>query len=319
MRQSHFLAILPMLAFLFLAMLMACGYAQGDQHPWQASADQAAGKKATASQVVIKDAGQDGEPYFDLAGELSAISWLNDEERIDLQCLRQSYPAINGLVRGNDSCLYLVLADGRRLVYRRQGSCRAMILEADIATSMAQPYPLETLRPETPAGVAPGRQRSRELLTAIYGQPDRIGRSLHPVSLLGRRIFLTGPAAAAFVPVAQKLQAMLQSRPELARWLRSDGGYIYRKIAGEDRISPHSYGIALDLSAHLTAYWRWSRQRPHPQQASYPTEIVSAFEDAGFIWGGKWHEYDIMHFEYRPEIICKSRIQTSRKASQNQE
>ena len=35
---------------------------------------------------------------------------------------------------------------------------------------------------------------------------------------------------------------------------------------------------------------------------------MAAFENEGFIWGGKWHEYDLMHFEYRPEIICKARV-----------
>jgi hypothetical protein len=31
------------------------------------------------------------------------------------------------------------------------------------------------------------------------------------------------------------------------------------------------------------------------------------FEKHGFIWGGKWGHFDIMHYEYRPEIILKSR------------
>ena len=25
------------------------------------------------------------------------------------------------------------------------------------------------------------------------------------------------------------------------------------------------------------------------------------------IWGGKWHRFDIMHFEYRPEIILQAK------------
>lgn len=31
-------------------------------------------------------------------------------------------------------------------------------------------------------------------------------------------------------------------------------------------------------------------------------EVVSIFEENGFIWGGKWFHYDTMHFEYRPEF-----------------
>ncbi len=34
-----------------------------------------------------------------------------------------------------------------------------------------------------------------------------------------------------------------------------------------------------------------------------PMEIVRIFEKHGFIWGGKWHHYDTMHFEYRPELL----------------
>ena len=43
-------------------------------------------------------------------------------------------------------------------------------------------------------------------------------------------------------------------------------------------------------------------------QTAYPREIVAAFEAQGFIWGGKWYHYDIMHFEYRPELLAKARL-----------
>jgi hypothetical protein len=31
-------------------------------------------------------------------------------------------------------------------------------------------------------------------------------------------------------------------------------------------------------------------------------------ERFGFIWGGKWHHFDGMHFEYRPELILYARL-----------
>jgi len=34
---------------------------------------------------------------------------------------------------------------------------------------------------------------------------------------------------------------------------------------------------------------------------------VEIFENNNFIWGGKWSHFDILHFEYRPEIILKAR------------
>lgn len=40
---------------------------------------------------------------------------------------------------------------------------------------------------------------------------------------------------------------------------------------------------------------------------TYPSEISEVFEKHNFIWGGKWGHFDIMHYEYRPEIILKAR------------
>lgn len=39
----------------------------------------------------------------------------------------------------------------------------------------------------------------------------------------------------------------------------------------------------------------------YPNQIPWP--IILIFEKYGFIWGGKWHHYDTMHFEYRPELF----------------
>ncbi|MDR3191497.1 MAG: M15 family metallopeptidase, partial [Treponema sp.] len=38
-----------------------------------------------------------------------------------------------------------------------------------------------------------------------------------------------------------------------------------------------------------------------------------AFENEGFIWGGKWGLYDNMHFEYRPELHEINRLLAARR------
>jgi hypothetical protein len=43
-------------------------------------------------------------------------------------------------------------------------------------------------------------------------------------------------------------------------------------------------------------------KRWHP-----PEQVIEAFEENGFIWGGKWHRFDTVHFEYRPEILSLAR------------
>jgi hypothetical protein len=45
--------------------------------------------------------------------------------------------------------------------------------------------------------------------------------------------------------------------------------------------------------------------------------VIKAFEDEGFIWGGKWEQYDNMHFEYRPEMHELNRLLGIQKQRQD--
>ena len=69
----------------------------------------------------------------------------------------------------------------------------------------------------------------------------------------------------------------------------------------------NSFGIAIDLNPSLGAYWKWERDQDRlgdmKRRLAYPGKIVRIFEKHGFIWGGKWYHYDLMHFEYRPEFF----------------
>jgi hypothetical protein len=86
------------------------------------------------------------------------------------------------------------------------------------------------------------------------------------------------------------------------------GTYNYRIVAGTNRLSPHSFGIAIDLASNRKDYWKWATLKQGEERvSSYPKQIVEVFEKNNFIWGGKWGHFDIMHFEYRPEIIIKAK------------
>jgi hypothetical protein len=105
--------------------------------------------------------------------------------------------------------------------------------------------------------------------------------------------------------------------PEVRKFLKniySVGGYNWRPIKGQRSLSYHSFGIAVDILPknfeQLNLYWQWVMENqddwavlPLDQRWSPPSEVIQAFEDNGFIWGGKWTMYDNMHFEYRPEMI----------------
>jgi hypothetical protein len=115
-------------------------------------------------------------------------------------------------------------------------------------------------------------------------------------------------AAAALQAAIAELKAL---GPDYTRYLvPSAGTYNCRVIAGTSLLSMHSYGAAIDLSTRVSAYWQWSDAAAHglaPYKNQIPLQIVQVFERHGFIWGGRWADFDTMHFEYRPEIIAFAR------------
>ena len=244
----------------------------------------------------------------------AALPAWGGERELDLQCLREAYgPILCGTEQDAEGREWLVFCSGKRALYDdgRDGDAAWTLEHGDVRDSMAQPYPLEPQRPVPGVGIHPGRVRSYAFLRGVYGETRQaVAAQLEHMGLAGQEIQFSraAGAAAALRRVNDELRALLREKPELRRYVTPlGGGFFWRHIAGVGRLSPHSFGFAVDLNPRLGAYWRWSKGTTHPGQATFPTEIVRIFENNGFVWGGKWREYDLMHFEYRPEIICKAR------------
>jgi uncharacterized protein involved in tellurium resistance len=93
------------------------------------------------------------------------------------------------------------------------------------------------------------------------------------------------------------------------------GSFNWRMIAGTERLGAHSFGIAVDFNRALGGYWRGSGAVEDnvgdnfgDYANRYPEVLVRQMERFGFIWGGKWHHFDGMRFEYRPELILYARL-----------
>lgn len=74
--------------------------------------------------------------------------------------------------------------------------------------------------------------------------------------------------------------------------LRSFGGcYSFRTKRGANKLSPHCWGIALDLNPETN--WLGTEGDMAP-------EVVEVFADFGFTWGGNWEGElrEPMHFQY---------------------
>jgi len=80
------------------------------------------------------------------------------------------------------------------------------------------------------------------------------------------------------------------------------------------RTSGHAYGIAVDINGNLTYFSGAHQNEPYCYRNNIPAFLVEIFEKHGFIWGGRWHSYDAMHFEYRPEMFITDKEPDARNS-----
>jgi hypothetical protein len=193
----------------------------------------------------------------------------------------------------------------------------ARIADASIFDQFAQVYPLAfDLSQRRAPWFDPGRARNEGMFRALYGQSEgEVAARLAQVTYRGgavRTRFAISSRHCAARQLQAALDAIAAEGPEMDRFFTGVGGsFNWRVIAGTTRLSAHSYGIAVDFNTELGGYWRWSGEaegRVGEFANRYPEVLVQHMERFGFIWGGKWHHYDGMHFEYRPELILHARL-----------
>ena len=233
----------------------------------------------------------------------------------DLAALFAGYPGFcQGVEVRPDRKIYLIMKNQQKLLYD-DGLVKSFedkLKRPDLKDMLAQVYRPgrgpEPFRPD----YDPGRFRVDALFSAVYGaSASEVGGHLVSVPFCGARVRFNAQngAAKALENVGRELAALLAKHPQLRQYVFPLGGtFAWRPIAGTNRLSPHSWGIAIDLNPRHGAYWR-DRKKTGPEveamRNSYPQEIVELFEKHGFIWGGKWSHFDLMHFEYRPEMVKK--------------
>jgi hypothetical protein len=182
----------------------------------------------------------------------------------------------------------------------------------DIEDMLAVPYPAGDLAAPPAKDVDPGRARNEAFFNKVYGdcRKGEVEKNLATVVWLPKKTGQKLPfskingAAKALDAVSRELDEL---PAEFDVYLfPSAGTYNCRVIAGTTRVSAHGQGIAIDIALKHSDYWRNTapgKDGAYAYKNAIPMEIVRIFEKHGFIWGGKWHHYDTMHFEYRPELL----------------
>ena len=144
-------------------------------------------------------------------------------------------------------------------------------------------------------------QAVQKHLTTMYWMPGIFGNK-YPI-----RVTTVNGVDKKLASISQKLEKL---SPKYYKYLENLGGAFYwRTVKNERYLSAHSFGIALDLNTKYGDYWLWDFKKTKAKTFSLkvnnrlPQVIVDIFEQAGFLWGGRWAFYDTMHFEYRPELF----------------
>ena len=289
----------------FILMLSGCGTAASTspQDSGQPASRPAAQAQATPQAARPADA---------------ALS--EAEVKAVYQSLQKHYGSAIGQLSGSQDKGWQIDVNGEA-VRLTGGSVEHEIVSSDIAHTLYYGgiYPFDPSRPATPDGVRPGRVRCFPFLHALYGHSkEEVARQLKTVRFMGQSVsfFSRYGAAEALEAVSRELEAADKAHPELnlKELCKTAGTFMWRSVRGENIPSPHSFATAIDLNTKYATFWRWQKNpgQRHSQQDSYPREIVEAFERHGFVWGGKWHEYDIMHFEWRPEVLDFARTRQGR-------
>lgn len=226
----------------------------------------------------------------------------------DLLSIMVSYKNYVSDVEKSDGKVYLVMKSGKKILYddMKNKSDEEKLARGTLKDMMEQVYILGPIKSIQPKNINPGRVRSYPLMSEVYGRSE--GQIQKQIEYIGNNGFSkNNGASAALKKVFKEINSSSDGRVS-AYVYPTCGGYNYRYVRGTGRLSAHAYGIAIDLKTNKNDYWKWSSPKEASKRvASYPEKLIEIFESNNFIWGGKWGYFDIMHFEYRPEIIFKAK------------
>lgn len=239
------------------------------------------------------------------------------EMKQDIFILMLSYPGYIVNVEKSDDKVYIIMRSGKKIIYddKIEKSHEEKLINPDIQDVLEQYYPLDKNDTIMSKDFDPGRSRHYELLNEVYGESQKLIEDNLIQLNYGYNYQFNGKnnAKLSLECALKELIPMSKTRSDIGGILYpASGTYNYRVISGTGRLSPHSYGIAIDLKLDERDYWKWcSEEQGSKRISEYPKDLVEAFEKNNFVWGGKWNHFDILHFEYRPEIILKARYFTN--------
>lgn len=232
----------------------------------------------------------------------------------DILTLMMAYPEyISGVEKTNEG-IYILTAKNKRILYddMKVKNSDQKIDNADVQDILEDIYSLKMPAKLEDVNNDPGRFRCYSLFNEVYGSGEaEVNSNLTGVYAPYNKYQFNknNGAAEALGNAMKELKDIAPGNSKVGELVGSiNGTFNYRVIAGTGKLSPHAYGIAIDIASNPSDYWKWSsREAGEKRVLYYPEELVKTFEKYNFVWGGKWGHFDTLHFEYRPEILMKAR------------
>lgn len=269
---------------------------------------------ARAALAMAAGAGSRLALWADAQRDLQDWPSLAPEVRRRCEAFLRAYPeVIERFVPGEGRAIFARLRSGERILaedFATDESHEERLENPDLLDMVSDPYPATLEMESWPENLDPGRYRCEPFLKAVYGGSEaEVRANLDAVPFCGHRVSFNrrNGAAEALRRVGVKLEVLATKDPGVKPHVEKlGGGFNWRVVAGTNRLSSHSFALAIDLNPGLGGYWRWESNADRTEmrrRRAYPAAIVEAFEREGFIWGGKWYHFDLMHFEFRPEFF----------------
>jgi len=261
-------------------------------------------------------------PLPSLTASAEDTVWGDPRVRAFVEAYR---PLIDSVTYGEEDVVFSVgtrpihFLDGRMLEEGRLDRVK----DCD---SIFYSYSLEPLT-EPPPLAEEASTSCTDVLESLWGRTEtEIRMNGQSTTFLGHRLFVNSLLVDALAAVERDMLEAATDDGSVNDWIDEINitySFIDREIAGSLTRSYHAFGLAVDFEPNsyqgLQAYWRWSRVFnreewhliPLEQRWSPPQAVVEIFERHGFVWGGKWPRFDVVHFEYRPEILLYNRLISS--------
>lgn len=232
----------------------------------------------------------------------------------DILTLMMAYPGYIVNVENNDDKVFIIMKSGSKILYddKKSKTYDQKLNNPDLQDMLKQDYPLNNIKTLMEKDYDPGRIRVYSLLKEVYGSnKSKIQSNIKNTKFGYNNVQFNSNnnANKALNKAGNEINSLIKNNGKVYKNVYPlSGTFNYRVIKGTNRLSPHSFGIAIDLKRDNRDYWKWaSEEKGIERIAGYPMEIVKIFEKNNFIWGGKWNHFDILHYEYRPELIIKSK------------